>query len=270
MGWVLSRRRFLVLPLALPLAGLLLRRSAGPDTKERAVRTYEADVGVFFNLFTFTLSGRISQEIDRLAGRYRVTMQGEGTGVTAGIETEGIIRDGRFMPTGSRGFHTVRGRENRVTISYDYERRLVEYHSLGYTFFLGRRRQADDVIRLAPDQRVDDLVSAELNFAANALDKDVDGAYRITVVRRARPTDEAPDEVSPSGYRAELATLRFHAAPDSATGGLMALVDLTGFSSWARSTRPAKVAFGPDRRLESVTSSLILGSTFTLRLSPVS
>src|SRR5262249_35987683 len=141
------------------------------------------------------------------------------------------------------------------------------YHSVGHTFFLGRRRQADDVVRLAPDQRVDDLASAELNFAANTLDRDPDGAYRVTVVRRARPSDEQPDDVSPDGYRAELTTLRFHASPESATGRWRALVDLTGFSSWARSNRPAKVAFGPDRFIETVSSSLILGTTFTLRLS---
>ncbi|PWU23663.1 MAG: hypothetical protein C5B48_08190 [Candidatus Rokuibacteriota bacterium] len=266
MARLLSRRQFVMLPLA----GLLVPRLAGADAKEVGARTYEAEIGVLFNLLTFRLSGRVSREIDRASGRYRVTMSGTGSGVTAGMETEGIIRDGRFMPTETRGFHTIRGRENRVTISYDYGRRLVEYHSLGYTFFLGRRRQADDVIRLAADQHVDDLVSAELNFAADALDKDSDGAYRVTVVRRARPTEEAPDDVSPDGYRAELTTLRFRALPDANGGRLTALVDLTGFSSWARSTRPASVAFGPDRHLESVASSLILGTTFTLRLSSAS
>ena len=266
MSLVLSRRQF----LTLPLATLLFPRWVDADASERVVRTYEADVGVLFNLFTYTLSGRLLREIDRGAGRYRVTMHGSGTGITAGMESAGIIRDGRFMPTETRGFHTVRGRENLVTITYDYGRHRVEYHSLGYTFFLGRRRQADDVIHLTPGQRVDDLISAELNFAANALDRDADGAYRITVVRRARPTDETPDDVSASGYRAELATLRFHAAPDTASGRFTALVDLTGFSSWARSTRPATVAFGPDRYLESVTSPLILGTTFTLRLRSAS
>jgi hypothetical protein len=266
MRLLLSRRHF----LALPLASLLLPRVVQADTTDRAVRSYEADVGILFNLFTFSLTGKLVRDIDRAAGRYRVTMNGNGSGITAGMETAGIIRDGRFMPVETRGFHTVRGRENRVTLTYDYDRHRVEYHSIAHTFFLGRRRQADDVVRLAPGQRVDDLVSAELNFAANALDRDPDGAYRITVVRRARPADEAPDDVSPDGYRAELATFRFQAAPDTASGRLHAMVDLTGFSSWARSNRPAKVAFGSDRFLESVSSSLILGTTFTLRLSPAS
>lgn len=266
MAVVLSRRQL----LTLPLLGLLLPRPAAGEVRERAVRAYQADIGVLFNLLTFTLAGRVTEELDRAAGRYQVTMTGSGPGITAAMETHGVIRDGRFIPTETRGSHTVRGRENRVTLSYDHDRRFVEYHSLGYTLLLGRRRQVDDVVRFAPGQRVDDLVSAELNFAANTLERDADGAYRITVVRRARSEDEGPDDVSPTGYRAELTTVKFHAAPDTATGRLTALVDLTGFSSWARPTRPAKVAFGTDRHLESVSSSLILGTTFTLRLSPAS
>ena len=116
---------------------------------------------------------------------------------------------------------------------------------------------------------MDDLISAELNFAANTLEADPDGAHRITVVRRARPADEGPDDVSQSGYRAELVTVRFRARPDAATGRLTALVDLTGFSSWARSSHPAQVHFGPDRHLESVNSSMILGTTFSLRFTSV-
>jgi len=263
MDPVLSRRRF----LALPLLSLLFRGSAEADARERSTRAYEVDMGVLFNLLTFTLKGTVVDEIDRPAGRYRVTVNGKGLGITAGSESVGVIRDGRFMPTETRGFHVVRGRENRVTITYDHEHGLVEYHALSYTFLLGRRRQVDDVVRLPPGQRVDDLISAELNFAANTLEMEPDGAYRLTVVRRARPEDEGPDDVAPSGYHAELATVRFRAVPDAATGRLTAAVDLTGFSSWARKSRPARVAFGADRHLESVTSSLILGTTFTLRLT---
>ncbi len=266
MSPALSRRRF----LALPLLGSVLLRPAPSHATERRVRAYEANIGVLFNLLTFTLSGSVAEEIDRAGGRYRVTMSGKGPGVTARTESAGLIREGRFMPTETRTSHTVRGRENRLALTYDYDHRLVEYHLVSYTLLLGRRRQVDDVVRLAPGQHVDDLISAELNFAANALDVDPDGAFRITVVRRARPVNEGPDDVSPSGYHAELAAMRFRAASDTATGRLTALVDLTGFSSWARPTRPARVAFGPDRHLESVTSSLILGTTFTLHLAPAS
>jgi hypothetical protein len=227
-------------------------------------------MGILFNLLTFKLSGTVVREIDRAAGRYRATMNASGSGITAGTENVGIIKGGRFVPTMTHGAHTVRGRENRVDITYDYERGLAEYHALGYTFFLGRRRQVDDAVRLPAGQHVDDLISAELNFAANALERDPDGAYRITVVRRARPADEAPDDVSADGYRAELATVRFRAVPDAASGRITALVDLTGFSSWARSSRPARVEFGPDRYLESIKTSLILGTTFAVHLSSVS
>lgn len=250
------------------LLGVVVPRPTLGASTERMVRAYEAKLGVLFNLLTYTLAGNATVDVDRTAGRYRVAMNGSGPGVTASSESTGIIRDGRFMPTETRSLYTIAGRENRLALSYDYERGAVSYHVLAYTLLLGRRRQLDDVVRLAPGQHVDDLISAVLNFAADALDVDPDGEFRITVVRRARPANEGPDDVSPTGYHAELSTMRFHAVPDAGTGRLTALVDLTGFSSWARPSRPARVIFGADRFLESVTSSLILGTTFTLR--PVS
>ena len=257
------RRRFLALPFFLFLAP----RAAAAEVNGVITRAYEADVSVLFNLLTYALRGSITEEIDRAGGRYRYTLTGQGTGVSTRTTGAGIIRDGRFKPTEVLSVHIVRGRENRTTLAYDYQRGLVEYHSVSYTLFLGRRRQADDVVKLAPGQHVDDVVSAELNFAADKLDRDPDGAHRITVVRRARPANEGPDDVSADGYRAELATLRFHASPEAATGRLTARLDLTGFSSWAKPAQPARVAFSPDRHLESVESSMMLGTTFTLRLA---
>lgn len=259
----LPRRRFLTLPL-LPL---LLPRAAGADVNGVINRAYEADVSVLFKLLTYAVKGTLSEEIDRAGGRYRYTLTGHGTGVSTRTAGAGIIREGRFKPTEALSAHTVRGRENRTSLAYDYQRGLVEYHSVSYTLLLGRRRQADDVVKLAPGQHVDDIVSAELNFAADKLDRDPDGAHRITVVRRARPANEGPDDVSADGYRAELATLRLHASPEAVTGRLTARLDLTGFSSWAKPAQPAHVAFGPDRHLESVESSMMLGTTFTLRLA---
>ena len=90
------------------------------DTVYHIARTYEANIRVFFDIFTFTLSGRVAAEIVRAAGRYRVTITGGGPGVTARTESTGIMRDGRFMPTETRSSHTVRGRENRAVLSYDY------------------------------------------------------------------------------------------------------------------------------------------------------
>jgi hypothetical protein len=257
----LSRRAFLALPLL-----SLLARPAQAAHAAHLRRAYEADVGVLFNMITFALTGTIALDVDRPAARYRVAMTAQGSGVTSRTEGEGIIRDGRFKPTAVQSVHTVRGRDNRTSLAYDYDRGVVDYRSVSHTLLLGRRRVAEDTLTLAPGQQVDDLFSAELNFAANRLEREPDGAYRITVVRRARPAGEGPDDVSAGVYRAELATLRFHAVPDAQTGRLSAEVDLTGFSSWARANRPARVSFATDRHLESVESSMILGTSFTLRL----
>jgi hypothetical protein len=260
----ITRRGF----IALPLLGLVLPRLATGNTTERSVRAYEANVGILFNLLTYTLSGSVTLDVDRLAGSYRVSISGGGPGITARTESTGIIRERRFVPIHTQSSHTVRGRQNHLDLRYDYERGVVSYHVVAYTFLLGRRWQVDDVIRLPRGKNVDDLISAVLNFAAESLDVDSAGAFRITVVRRARSANEGPDDVSPAGYRAEFVTVRFHATPDGATGRLTALVDLTGFSSWARPAHPARVVFGADRYLESASSSLILGTRFTLRLTP--
>src|SRR5262249_39780011 len=103
--------------------------------------------------------------------------------------------------------------------------------------------------------------SAELNFAADKLDRDPDGTYRTYIVRRSRPENEGPDDVSPSGYRAELIPLRFQVVADQTSRRLRAKIDITGFSSWARRDQPAPVTFGPDRHLQSVPSKLMLGPT---------
>ena len=53
---------------------------------------------------------------------------------------------------------------------------------------------------------------------------------------------------------------------DSATGRATALFDLTRFSSWAREDRPARIVFGPDRRPEAITTSLMLGTSVDIRI----
>src|SRR4030095_1615135 len=75
--------------------------------------------------------------------------------------------------------------------------------------------------------------------------READGTYRTYIVRRARPENEGPDDVSPSGYRAELIPLRFQVVPDEAPGRLRALIDINGFSSWARRHQPALRAPAP-------------------------
>jgi len=262
MGPSLTRRQLLA---AVPAALLALRGRASGLEDGRASFGYQLDLSVLFNFITFSLTGTVTQEIDRRSGRYRVSMEGKGTAISTKTEAVGIFREGRFKPLETRSAHWLRGRENTSVFTYDYDRQRAEIHGVAHTFLLGRRRQIDDGIPLPQGRHVDDLISAELNFAANTLEREADGTYQTWVVRRARPENEGPDDVAPDGYRAELVPLRFRptSAPD---GRLLALVDITRFSSWARSDQPARVTFAPDRQLESVQSSLILGTTFSVRV----
>ena len=262
MAYRLSRRAFLA--ASLPL--VLLPRGVPAAPPSGQPLDFTVDVGVLFDLITFSLKGTLVKEIDRAAGRYRITVSGEGDKISIQTEASGVIREGRFVPVDLHSTSTIRGRPSRLDMRYDHDRGTVEYHAVSHTFFLGRRRQVDDLLKLPTDRHVDDLLSAELNFAANMLDRDPDGTYRTYIVRRVRPENEGPDDVSVSGYRAELVPLHFQVAPDEAPGRLRALIDITGFSSWARQNQPARVTFGPDRHLESVHSKLMLGTTFKARL----
>ncbi len=259
-----TRRRLLA---TLPAGLLLGQRRAQALEDGRAVLSYRLDLSVLFNFLSLSLSGTVVNEIDRRAGRYRVTMDGKGTAISTRTEATGLIQDGRFKPLESRSVHLFRGRQNTVATTYDYDRQRAEIHGVTHTLLLGRRRQVDDVLALPPGRHVDDLISSQLNFAAGTLDRDADGTYHTWVVRRARADNEGPDDVSPDGYRAELVPLRFRPSPDPATGRLIALVDITRFSSWARPDRPALVTFALDRQLESVQSSLILGTTLNVRVT---
>ena len=264
MEHLLTRRQLLA---GLPAGLLLMRGWAHGLEHGRAVLGYQLDLSVLFNFLTFSLTGTVVQEVDRRAGRYQVTMEGKGTAISTKTEATGIIRDGRFKPVESRSVHIFRGRQNTSTTTYDYEGQRIELHAVTHTLLLGRRRQVDGVLALPPGHHVDDLVSTELNFASNTLERDADGTYHTLVVRRARAEDEGPDDVSPDGYQVELVPLRFRPSPDVATGRLTALVDITRFSSWARSHQPARVTFAPDRRLESMQSSLILGTRLSVRVT---
>jgi hypothetical protein len=263
MAFRLSRRAFLAAPLPL----FLLPRAISAAAPGLQPFDFLVDVGVLFDMITFALKGTVVREIDPAAGRYRVTMTGEGDKISLHTVASGVIRQGRYMPVELHSASTIRGRESKLELRYDHDRGTVEYHAVSYTFFLGRRRQVDDVLKLPTDRAVDDLLSAELNFAANTLDREPDGTYHTYIIRRARPDNEGPDDVSPSGYRAELIPLRFQVVPDEAPGRLRALIDITGFSAWARRNQPARVIFGPDRHVESVQSKLMLGTTFKARLA---
>lgn len=261
---MLSRRRLLA---ALPI-GLLFGRGWAHALEDGvSTFTYKLDLSAVFNLLTVSLSGTVVQEIDRRGGKYKVTMEGQGPAITTRTEATGIIRDGRFKPLETRAVHHFRGRQSTSVTTYDYAAQRVELHAVSHTLLLGRRRQVDGILALPPGRHVDDLISAELNFADNTLEHDADGTYHTWVVRRARPKNEGPDDVLAGSYHPELVPLRFRPSPDAATGRLVALIDITRFSSWARPDQPARVAFAPDRQLESVQSFLVYGTTLTVRVT---
>lgn len=264
MAHMLSRRSLLA---SIPLGLLFGRGWAHALEGGRSAFTYDLDLSVLFDFLSLSLSGTVVQEIDRQAGTYRVIMEGHGAAIRTRTEATGIIRDGRFKPVETRAVHHFRGRQNTSATTYDYTRQQAEIHAVTHTLLLGRRRQVDDVLALPPGRPVDDLISAELNFAGNTLEHDAGGTYHTWVVRRARAENEKPDDVSPDGYRAELVPLRFRPRPDAVTGRLTALIDITRFTSWARADQPARVTFGPDRQLESVHSVLRYGTTLKVRVT---
>jgi hypothetical protein len=71
--------------------------------------------------------------------------------------------------------------------------------------------------------------------------------------------------VTPGAYRVEVVPVRLRVEPDARTGGLAAALDVSGWSSWARTDEPARLAFTPDRRLESIEARLQFGSTIRMR-----
>ncbi len=251
----LSRREFLGLPLALLLPPQLGR--ANPIAHSA---TYHADIAILFGLFTLTLNGDVEEEVDRIAGRYRVVAAGAGSEIASRIESVGRIRERRFTPDETTLIFTVRGRESRTHLTYDHTRGVIHYRHTSETFFLRHRRVAEDTIKVPPGQVVDDIVTATLNYAEGLLETDGRGGYRTFVVRRARREQEEPDEVQPGGYHAEIVPVRFTVTRDEETGRPVALMDLTPFSSWATPSNPARMTFGANGRPLSLQVSLILGT----------
>jgi hypothetical protein len=186
------------------------------------------------------------------------------------IESVGIVRSQRFAPMATTSFFSIRGRESLTQIRYDYDQRIVHYYHTSETFFLGRRRVAEDAIGIPADQPLDDIVTATLNYAEGVVERDGQRAYRTFVVRRARPEQEGPDDVQAAGYKAEIVPFRFTVTQDGEGGRPLCLLDLTRFSSWARAGQPARVSFGPDRRPESIHAPLMLGTTVQIRFQPTS
>ena len=258
---VISRREFLTLPVVLlfaPLTPLLADRYV-------AKGTYFADVGILYEMLTFRLEGTIEERIDRGAQEYRVRAEGSGSGIANHLESTGFIRNGRWAPLRSESWFDIRGRQSRTEIKYDWAKSSIEFHARGETFFLRRLRVVNDVVPVTAGSHIDDVMSATLNYADGRWPIQPDNVYRTLVVRRRRLDNEGPDDTA-SSYSAEVVPLELKVVPDP-SGKPTALFDLSRFSSWARPSRPARIIFGQNRRPEIITSSMILGTSVTIRFS---
>lgn len=256
----INRRDLLTLVLAVLLAPA--RLVAEPIARRSA---FAADVGILYQMLMFQLKGDVQETVDRAAGRYEVRVSGQGDGIANRIESSGVLREGRWSPLRSASWFEVRGRESRVQVTYDYQRRLVEYHARGETFLMRRLRVVDDVVALPVGANIDDAISASLNFRDGSWTPRADGRLQTHVVRRRRSANEGPDDVAQT-YRAELVPLELKIEPEPETRKPSALLDLSRFSSWARENRPARIVFDDERRPTLITGAMILGTSLTIRL----
>jgi hypothetical protein len=255
--WV-SRRGFLTVTL-----GVLLRPVGGAFGEAR-YRHYTAEVDILHSLLTFRLPGTVEERVDRVAGRYDVKVDGRGSRIDNHLQATGRLIDGRWTPLRSISTFHVAGRESRSEMIYDWERRVVEVHSRAETFLLRRTRSVEDTLSVPPGRHVDDAISALLNYA-DAQWPATDGRFETWIVRRRRTEGEGPDEAQ-GRYGAELVPFALTVTTDAA-GHAEAHIDMTRFSSWARPDRPARMVFGADRRPAMIASSLILGTSITIRFS---
>ena len=261
----ISRRQFLTLPLALLLAPLAFRLGRAGAQSESRKAIYGVDVDILYGVFSFHLDGALTEAVDRVAGRYDVRVAGEGDGIANRIESQGVLRDGRWTPRETRSWFSVKGRESRSDITYDWTRRTIDYRFRGETFFLRKLRVAEDLVAVPEAMHVDDSISATLNYADGRWPPQADGSLQTHVIRRKKADDEGPDDVQKS-YRAELVPFTLKVAPDPESGKLSALFDLTRFSSWAKQGQPAQITFGHDKRPELMTMPMILGTSVKIQL----
>jgi hypothetical protein len=258
---LISRRRFLTVPLGF----LLATRSSAFAQPQLTRANYAAYIGILYDMLTLQLQGTIEETVDRGTGEYRVVAKGLGPGIANRADSIGILRNGRWTPVRSESWFDIRGRQSRTEVAYDWRNRQIQYSARVETFFLRRLRIVNDVLSLADGSHVDDVMSATLNYADGRWPADPDGAYRTLVVRRQRGDNEGPDDVAKS-YRAEVVPFDLRAAPET-SGKSTALFDLTRFSSWAKSSQPARIVFGVTRRPELITTSMILGTSVTIRFT---
>jgi hypothetical protein len=246
---------------------MVLLTPAGVARAETLRGRYAADVGILYDLLTLRLEGTVEEKLDRVTGQYRVVATGTGPGISNRVDSTGVLRDARWAPVQSQSWFDIRGRQSRTEINYDWAKRQIEYHARGETFFMRRLRVVDDVLPIPADAHLDDVMSATLNYADGRWFPQADGAYKTLVVRRRRAENEGPDDVA-SSYRAEIVPLELKMVPET-SGKVSALFDLSRFSSWAKPSQPARIVFAQNRRPELITSSMILGTSVTIRFTAI-
>jgi hypothetical protein len=228
--------------------------------------TFSAKAAILYGALRFEESGHIDETVDRAAGRYEVRINAQGSQMTTELESTGVLHEGRWEPLRFADRFVVYGRESRLEVTFDHARHQVRYQGRSETFILRRVRVTDDTLALPADVHVDDVISATLNYAEGRWPAEADGRFVTRVVRRRRTPGERPDDTEPR-YRAELVPLELRVAPDT-DGRATALLDMTRFSSWAREDEPARIVFGANRRPETITASLILGTSLAIKIGP--
>jgi hypothetical protein len=261
-GTSIGRRAFLRGTLAATLAWPWVRDAAGEVEVRRG--SFSARASILYGMFRLDERGVIEETVDRAAGRYETRIQAQGADMSTDIESRGALRHGRWSPLRFRDRIVVHGRESRLDIAYDPDRGTIRYQSRSETFLMRRVRAVDDVVPIPAGVHVDDALSAMLNFAEGRWPTEPDGSLLTRIVRRRRGAREGSDDVERT-YQAELVPfeLRVTGAADRPT----ARFDMTRFSSWARDDEPARIVFGPDRRPESITATLMLGTSIDIRIA---
>jgi hypothetical protein len=256
----LGRRDFLALTLALLAAPVRLFAAEAPGRPHG----YTVDIGILYRMFNFHLDGAFEERIDRAAGRYEIRGTGQGSGIANRIESRGVLRNGRWTPVQGVSWFEIHDRVSQTQLTYDHDRRRVDYHAYGETFFMRRLRVVDDVVSIPDGVHVDDALSAALNYREGRWTPDADGRLRTYIVRRRRSEDEGPDDVA-RAYRGEIVPLELTITADPQSRTPAALLDFSRFTSWARQNRPARIVFDDERRPMSITGSMILGSSLSIR-----
>jgi hypothetical protein len=257
----IDRREFLTLPLVF----LFWPLASAHATAAAYTAPYRVDVSLLYGALNYRLDETFAESVDRAAGRYEVAVTGEGDGISNRIESAGALWRGRWAPLRTQSFFSVKGRESRSTVTYDYAARQVDYHFKGETFFLRRLRVVDDVVPMPDGVRIDDAISATLNYADKLWPAQPDGSLTTHIVRRKIASNEAPDDVQ-ARYQAELAPFALELGMDAESRKPIGRFDLTRFSSWARQSQPAQITFGADRRPEQMRLPMILGTSVQIRL----